>query len=460
MKITLEQLSPSQVKLEVAIAGTQSQAVYDRTVQKLVRNVQIPGFRKGKAPRELVLRQTGIESIKASVFEELMRESVVEILKNHADLKIVGEFQLDRQSSELLQEFQAGQDFSFVLLVDVVPEFDLPQYTGFDLQVVKVEPDLTSSDRTLHEYRIRRSTLVPVEGRPAQLGDVATFDMKVYDSETGTEIEEFSGQDNQIDLEPESFIPEIVTALVGASVGDTIEVTAKLPETMAKPDRNISETVRFVLTLNDLKMRELPPLDDEFARAISEKQTMAELRQFLDQRAIDEAQRQTERNIQRAIYDALIAQINIELPQSMIEKEIDYLVRQQLQYLQSQMDDKILKQVLNREMIQQMRQMAKPEAIARVKRSMAIAKVAELEGIKVEPDELNKQMEQILPYLDPKKIDPADVAASVNSELLVEKVMAWLIERSSIKYVPEPAEANSPTLTTPPEEHQPEVPAN
>ncbi len=441
MKITLEKISPSQVKVEVAIEGNKSKAVYDRTVQKLVRTVQVPGFRKGKAPRELVLRQTGTENIKASVFEELMQESVHEILKNHADLNILGEFRLDRESADLLQEFQAGQDFSFALVVDVSPEFTLPQYTGFNLRVVKVEPDLASSDRTLHEYRVRRSTLVPVEDRPAQLGDVATFDMRVYDPENGTEIAEYSDQDIQIDLQPDFLIPEIVTALVGASVGDTVETTGKLPQMMTKADHPTPETVRFVLTLNDLKMRELPPLDDEFAQAISEKQTMAELRQFLDQRAIDEAQRQTERNVQLALYDALIAQINVELPQSMIEKEIDYLVREQLQYLQSQVDEKMFKQVLSRQMIQQIRQMAEPEAIARVKRSMAISKIAQLEGIKVDPEELNQQMDQVLPYLDRKKVDPVDVAASINSQLLVEKVMAWLLERSNIEYVSESAEA-------------------
>jgi trigger factor len=187
---------------------------------------------------------------------------------------------------------------------------------------------------------------------------------------------------------------------------------------------------------------------------------MAELREFLDQRAIQEAQRQTERNTQRALYDALIAQINVDLPQSMIEKELNYLVRQQLEYLQSQVDEKIFKQLLNREMLQQIRQMAEPEAIARVKRSMAIAEVAQLEGIKVEPEELNQQMDKILPHLDTKKIDPVDVAASINSELLVEKVMAWLLERTNIEYVPEETEAVPQILDTPPQANEPEVSAS
>jgi len=452
MKITLEKLSASKVKLEVAIEGTKSQAIYDRTVQKLVRNVQVPGFRKGKAPRELVLRQTGIDNIKASVFEELMEESVKQILQTHTDLQIVGQFQLEKQASELLQDFQAGQEFSFALLVDISPDFELAKYTGFNLQVVKVEPDLDSTDRTLHEYRVRKSTLVPIEARPAQLGDVAIFDMQVYNPDNDTEIAELNEKDLQIDLEPNSFVPEIINALVGASVGDTLEVTGKLPEMMAKPDGTLPETVRYVVTLHDLKTRELPPLDDEFAQAISEKQTMVELRQFLDQRAIQEAQRQTERNIHRALYDALTAQITVDLPQSMIQKEQDYLIQQQLQYLQTQVDEKIFKQLLNREMIQQIRQMSEPEAIARVKRSMAIAKIAELEGIKVEPEELDQQMEQILPNIDRKQVDPADIAANIKSQLLVEKVLAWLLERSNIEYVTEDqlnSDTDSPSQPTP-----------
>ncbi len=456
MKITLEKLSDSQVKLAIAVDGSKSQAIYDRTVQKMLRTVQIPGFRKGKAPRELVLRQAGIENIKATVFEELVEESVKEILKTHADLLIIGEFQLEKQASELLQEFQAGQDFNFALLVDVSPKFELTQYKGLTLRVVKVEPDFTSTDRTLHEYRLRRSTLVPIEDRPAQLGDVAVVDMQVYDISTGDELEFLRQEDLQVDLDPDSFIPEIVHALVGTVVGDRKEITAPLPQNLR--DSNDPFPVRYVVTLNDLKMRELPPLDDEFAQAISEKQTMAELRQFLDQRAIQEAERQTQRNKQRALYDALTAQINVTLPQSWVQKEVDFLVRHQLEYLQSQVNEKIFKQMLNQETIQQIRQMVEPEAIMRVKRSMAIAKIAELEDITVSPEELNQQMEQILPHLDRKKVDPADVASSTISELLVEKVVAWLLERSNIEYVSE--EAASESVAVPPQESVSENPAS
>jgi trigger factor len=446
MKITLEKLSDSQVKLAITVEGSTSQAIYDRTVQKIVRSVQIPGFRKGKAPHELVLRQTGMENIKASVFEELVEESVKEILKTHSDLHIVGEFQLEKQASELLQEFQAGQDFNFALLVDVLPEFELT-YKGLKLQVVKAEPDLASTDRTLHEYRLRKSTLVPIEDRPAQLGDVAVLDMQVYDVATGSELEFLRQKDLQVDLDPDSFIPEVVHALVGTAVGETREITAPLPKTLR--DAEDSEQVRYVVTLNDLKMRELPPLDDEFARSISEKQTMAELRQFLDQRAVEQAQRQTERNTQLALYDALIAQVKVEPPQSMVQKEVDFLVRQRLEYLHGQVDEKLFKQLLNRETLQEIRKMAEPEAIARVKRSMALAKIAALEDITVEPEEFNQGMEQVLPHIDRKKVDLVEVAKTINSELLVEKVVAWLLAQSSIEYVPAKPDPHDSTTAQP-----------
>jgi trigger factor len=445
MKVTIEKLPPSQVKLGIEVDGEKSQAIYDRQVKRLVSNVQVPGFRRGKAPKELVLRQVGVDAIRGSVMEQLIEETSQQALKDNADLKAIGELRL-KDGEELMKVFQVGQPFSFEVLVDVEPEVSLKQYTGFNLQVPAVQPDLDYADRTLHQYRIRKSTLVPVDDRPAQLGDVVTIDLEVFDTDSGKLLEDFSESDLQIDLETEVFIPEVVQALVGAKEGDEVEAIAKLPSHLC-PDALRDKSLRFIATVNDLKTRELPPLDDEFARSISEKETMAELRAYLDHRAAEEAQAQTKRRVELALLDTILAQTELEVPASMLQSEVNALMSEKLRYLQPRLEETVFKQLLNsREMLTEIANSSQPEAILRIRRSLVIGKVAELENIRPSSEEIDDAFNSALednPELIKNHQQQGDLISSIISSLATEKVLSWLISQSTIEFVEESAEPTS-----------------
>lgn len=450
MKVTLEKVPPSQVKFGVEIEGSHSQAVYDRLVKQLVASMQVPGFRRGKAPRELVLRQAGAENIKATVLEEIIESSAEQILADYdKELETIGDFRIAGKD-KLLAEFEIGKPFSFELLIDVHPEVTLKQHKGFHVKVKQVKPDADYADRLLHEYQVRKSTLVPVEDRPAQLGDVVTIDLEVYDPTAGKLLEEFTETDLQIDLDPKNFLPTVVAALVGAKVGDEVEAIATIPESICPPEL-LGKELRYIAILKDLKMRELPPLDDEFAKSISQKQTIAELRAYLEQQAIAEAEAETAKNTKIAVLDALVAQMEVEIPLSILQGEVKLIMQQRLEELQERLGEEALKNLMNnRQIVNHFMRSVEPEALLRVKRSLALDKVAKLENITVPEAELQTAIEKNRSELAQPPSTPEEESALrmlVMSYLVVEKTIDWLIANSTIEYVDElpTDEADAPT---------------
>jgi trigger factor len=438
MKVTLEKLPASQIGFDIQVEGTKSQAIYDRVVKDLTRSMQVPGFRKGKAPTQLVLRQVGSQRLKVNVLEELLEKTLNEALAENKEVKdkALGGFQLVTDMDTLVQTFIPGQELSFKAAIDVEPDVTLAKHQGFVVQAEEIKPDLAQVDRTFREFQVRKSTLVPVEDRTIQLDDVVTVDLKVLDRETGEELSEAGEEDFQLDVDEKAFIPEIVKAIIGAAIDQVIEVESIFPEEYY-PEEYVGKEVKYVVTIKSLKGRELPALDDEFAASISDKQTIAELREMLEKRAIDEAESKTKANKEFAVLDALTAELEVELPVSLMEQELDFLVRQQASYLEERIDPAMAKQLFTRELVEEMRRLNLPEAIKRLRRKLALDEIVDRENLTVEPAALKERVANTLRELNNPKIDPRRLSDLINEEMLTEKAMAWLVENSTIELVAE-----------------------
>lgn len=462
MKVTLEKLPKSQVCFDIEVEGERSQTIYDRTVKKLTQSIQVPGFRKGKAPKQLVMRQVGAEQIKAGVLEELLEETLTQALKEQKDLNAIGSFELVTPIEEILANFAFGQTFNFRAAIDVQPEVTLKNYKGLSVKAEKIEPDLTQADKTLREFQIKHSTLVPIEDRGAQIGDIVTVDLSVIDRATGEEMPDAGAEDLQLEMDADEFIPELIEGIKGMAVEETKKIAADFAEDFISRDL-AGKSIEFVTTLKDLKARELPALDDDFAKTISEKETMAELREYLENRALEEAEDKTKENTEKAILEALVQEIEVDLPASLVDKESTIMLQQQAMYLQRSAEGaKLAKQLFTKELIGEMRRINEPEAIARLKRTLALAEVAKLEKLENTKEEEDKRAAEILQALQDEAVDPQRLAEVVADELLTEKAMEFLRQNAQIEYVaegeltPEP-EAIAETATEPETAAEPEA---
>jgi trigger factor len=449
MKVTQEKLPDSQVGLQIEVTPEVTKQAYEQVIQKFTRSANIPGFRKGKVPRQVLVQRFGSLQLKAAALEELIDDSLKQAIEQEK-IEALGNFQLRSSFEELVAQYEPGSPLTFSASVDVQPEVELNQYKDLKVQAEEIKPDPERVERVLEQYREQVATLVPVEGRPAQLKDVTVVDYKgaLVSDDPNAEPEEFPGgqaEDFQVELTEGRFIEGFIEGIVGMSVGETKEILLEFPEEYSQPNL-AGRKVKFTITLKELKEKELPELDDDFAQEVSEYETLAELRESLERRYQEEADDKTTSNKEQAILNELIKHVEVELPETLIDRELSYMINQTAIQLQNQGLD--IRQFFNQDTIPMLKERSRPEAIDRIKRTLALGEVAKQESIKVEPEEVTNRVNEILEDLGEqrKDIDHDRLQSAVSEDLLREKIVNWLIEHSTVELVPEG------TLTTAAEE--------
>jgi trigger factor len=438
MKITQEKLPASQIGLEIEITPELSQKTYDKVVKEFASSANIPGFRKGKVPRTILLQRLGSQRIKGAVLEELIQESLQTAIKQES-IDALGNYQLRSQFEELVEQYKPGEALIFKAAVDVPPEVELGQYQDLTVKAEELVYESKQVDDLLKEHQNRRATVVPIEDRPAQTGDLAFIDFQgrkpaTNDQEEGELIEGAQGTDFQVELSEGKFIPGFVEGIVGMNIDETKTLNLSFPEDY--PQKELAgQAVIFTITLKELKEKELPELDDDFAQEISEFETMAELRESLEKQYQEKAANETKSNIHAAIAEELLKHTSVELPVSMIEEEVQNLLVQTASQLQNYGMD--IRQVFTREMIPQMRERSRPEAIKNLQKMLIVKEIAKKEAIEVESEALKERITQVKATLQEKDIDEAKLEKIVSEELLTDKVLSWLQDKTQVELVPE-----------------------
>ncbi|WP_071518194.1 trigger factor [Geitlerinema sp. PCC 9228] len=440
MKVTQEKLPGSQIGLEIEVPPEMSKQVYEDTVNQLKRSANIPGFRKGKVPRQILIQQLGPNRIRAAALEELIDKALKEAAQEESVESIprIGEFQLRSSYEDLIAAYKPGEPLSFSVAADVQPEVELKQYQGLHVQVEQVEYDPQRVEDTIEEKRAEAATLVPVEGRPAQHGDVAIVDYTGYfqteTGETGEEIPGGSAENFQLELSEGRLLPEIIEAVVGMTPGESKETTITFPEDYGA-ENLAGETTTFHITLKELKEKELPELNDDLAKEISEFETIDELRQSLEEQYQKEAQQQTDNNLEQALVSKLLEQVEVDLPNTLIERQVNVLLRQSMMQLEQYGID--ISQVLDRDSIPKLKEEMRPEAIQEVKQSLALQEIAKRESLELDENEIEQEIERLKQQLPDEQLDPDALRNYVEENMQTNKAMEWLKEHSQVEYVPE-----------------------
>jgi trigger factor len=442
LKVTQERLPASQVGLTIDVPTDLSQKTYDQVVNDFVRNADIPGFRRGKVPRQVVLQRMGAARLKAATVEAIVQKSLEQAIQQE-NIQALGNFQLRSDFDALIEAYQPGAALSFSAAVDVPPETKLGNYKGFQLKAAQVDYDPAKVDQVLLEQQTQRATLIPVEDRPAQDGDTVLIDFKGHlaeGSDSSAEAEAIVGGDAtdfQLDLTPGQFIPGFIEGVIAMKIGETKDVPVAFPDDYFQEDLAGKAAV-FAITLNEIKAKELPALDDEFAAEISEFSTMAELRALLEKRYREEAEQQTKLNVETAILEELLKVTTADLPEMMVREEVNAMLTQSLMRLQSQGLD--VNRLLSEELVERMREQARPEAIERLKRSLALAEVAQLENIEVPTEAVEERYQAAIDQMGGRKIDREKLRDIVEGEVRETRTLAWLRDQSTVAYIT-PAEA-------------------
>lgn len=440
MKVSQEKLPASQIGLEIEIAPEKTKQTYEKVIQNYAREVNISGFRKGKVPRQILLQRLGKTRLAAAALEELIQDGIGEAVKQE-NIEAIGQPELRSSFEELINNYEPGKPLTFSAAVDVPPQINLGEYSGLQFKAEEVKYDNEQVDKVLENERQQMATLIPVEGRPAQLGDTSILDFKGFlateeGADAEAELEAIPGAeatDFQVDLEEDKFIPGFISGIIGMNPGETKDIEAQFPDPYANEEL-AGKAAKFTVTLKELKEKELPELNDDFAQEVSEFETIAELRNSLEERFKKETEDNAKAKKQEALLNELVKQASFDLPETMIQQEVDAMLTQTAIRLSQQGLD--IKKLFNQETIPQLRERSRPEAVDRLQRTLALREVGERESIKTSEEEIEARKKEIMEEYSGQEVDPDRVQEAVENELLTEKIIDWLLERSSIELVP------------------------
>jgi len=435
MKVTQEKLPSSQIGLEIEIPPELSQESYEKVIREFSRSANIPGFRKGKVPRTVLLQRLGTSRIKAAAVEELIQNCLEKAIKQE-QIEAIGNYQLRSSFDKLLNQFEPGQALTFSASVDVPPEVKVSDYKGLEVKAEEIPYNPEQVDQFLEEKRQAEATLIPVEGRAVQFGDVAVVDyageLVAPPEGQSPEIPGGQAENYQIEITPGRFIQGFVEGIVGMNVGETKEISVDFPPEYANTEL-AGKAAKFTITIKELKEKELPALDDDFAKAVSEFETFAELRESLEKDFQARAEAQTRANTHAALKTALLEKVEVELPETMISQEVDNVLMQAAIQLERYGMD--VKQLYTKDNLPQLRERSRPEAIEKLKLVLGLKKVIEMESLEVAPEAVEKRIAELTPQLS-ADVDLERLKELVQAELIQEKSLDFLAEHGKIELVP------------------------
>lgn len=419
---TSNKVDTNRHELVVEVEGDKFQAAINRAYKKQVKGMNIPGFRKGKAPKAVIEKMYG-EGI---FYDDAMQELYPEALENaakEAGLKVVND-KIDLDVEEV------GKDgFTFKAVITVYPEVEIADYEG-----IKVTPKSTEvTDEVLEEeinkVRERSGRMVTVEDRAVKDGDTAIIDFEGFVD--GEAFEGGKAENYNLAIGSNSFIPGFEEQIVGHNTGEEFTIKVAFPEDYQVDELKGKES-EFKIKLHEIKEKELPELDDEFVKDVSEKETVEEYKEELKEEVAKRLADESEQDVEMQIINKLTELLNAEIPEAMYNNKVDEMIREFDMRLKSQgMDISTYMQYMGMD-VNGLRAAYQPQAEQRVKLRLALEKIAEIEGFTADDETINAEYDKLAEQyqMEAEKIKELISKEDLAMDIVVEKAMDFVKESS------------------------------
>ena len=430
LKVKTSPLPQSRIAVELEIPASSCKSSINETITVLSRTAKLPGFRAGKIPRQVLIQRIGLTQLHASALEKIIDKSWNEALKIKS-IQPLSEPELVDGFEALLNKFNPDENLKIVLQTDVTPELKLKKTKGIKVQVNKNKFDAKSIDEALEKSRNQLANVIPVNDRPAQMGDIAVIGFKGIYKDTKQIIEGGSSDSMELELEKNKMIPGFVEGIVGMNIEETKTLNLKFPEDYSHEESRGKNAI-FEVNLKDLKEKELPKLNDEFAKQSGNKKSLKELKVDIENQLKDNFEKAQKDLKIEALIDALSKELDTEIPKSMIDLEVRNNIEQTAQRFAQQGLD--VKSTFTPELIKSLAESTRPQAEKNVQRNLALKALSEKENITVDKEEINLKMKEYEEAIakSPKEIDVKKLTEVISNDLLKEKLIIWLEENSKI----------------------------
>jgi len=384
VKTSVTELPESRVRVEAEVAPEEVERRVQQAARELGRQMRIPGFRKGKVPPPVVIRRLGREAVLDEAVRSALGSWYVDAIDG-AGIAPVGEPELD-VPKELPAE---GQPLQFSIEIGVRPTARLGEYRGLEVGRREPQVDDAQIDEEIDRLRDRLATLDTAE-RPAQNGDHVVIDyVGTVDDE---EFEGGTGRDQLIELGSGRLVPGFEDQLAGASAGEERTVTITFPEDYPAPELAGKEAV-FAVTVNEVKAKNLPEPDDDFAAEAAGFDTLAELREDIGQRLAKRDETAVEREYEDAVIEAAVAEAEVEVPDKLVHARAHELLEDTFGVLARQGVSKDAYLRITGRDEETLAHEAEPEAAAALKREAVLAAIVDAEGIEPTDEQVREALE-------------------------------------------------------------------
>ncbi len=429
MKATIEKQPENVIKVNIEIPAKEAVDYYNNAAKRLAQYINIPGFRKGKAPRNIVEQNIGEDRIKHEALEKALPRIFSEVIKEN-NLDIVAQPYVESYN------YKIGEDLKIIAKIELRPEVTLGQYKGLTIEVDEYKIPETALQNSIDSLLERHSSSVIVTDRKTLPADIVVFDFEGFSN--GEKIEHGDAKNYTLDLAHSSFIPGFAEQLVDRAIGEEFEINVNFPEEYHEK-KLAGQPAVFKCKINEIKSKVLPELTDEFVQKIGPFKTVDELKADI-QKYLDNQKVGVDRvNSEKAIFEKITAEAKVEIQQSMIDREAKQLTEEYKQKLASQGFS--WEQAVEAQGYENIMKNIKDDAALRVKNSLVIDKIAKEEKITVSQSEFSAKISELsrMYQLDPntmvKQLSQAPgVFNAISHQVLNEKVTQFLANNNTVKF--------------------------
>ncbi len=416
----------NEVKLSFTIEASKFEEAIQKVYAKSAKYFNIPGFRKGKAPYKIVEKQYGAQIFYEDAFNEVAAE-VYEKELTDANIEAVS-----RPEINIIQ-MEKGKDLIFTAVVQTKPEVKLGKYKGIELKKVEYTVEEKDIDHEIEHMQERNARLVNVEDRPVEKEDTVVIDFEGFVD--GVAFEGGKAENHELVIGSNTFIPGFEDQIIGMKIDEEKDINVTFPEEYFSKDLAGKAAV-FKVKLHEIKKKELPVVDDEFAKDVSEFDTIKELKVSIKEKLEEENKNKAKYETEEVAIKTVCDNTEMDIPSGMIETETDNMIRE--------IEQRLMYQGLNFEQYLQimgktegdMRKEMKEQAQIQVKTKLVLGAIVEAEKIEATDEEVKAKLEEMATMYGKEVKDleaNASLKAYVTETIKTEKAISFIVENAKIK---------------------------
>lgn len=431
MKVNTERIEKNKVLLEIEVEPAQLDKAIVQAYKKVVKQVNIPGFRKGKAPRPVLERFVGKDAIYGEAAEIVVPDTYVQAVKES------GIEPIDQPKIDIVT-MEEGQPFVFKATVEVKPEVTLGDYKGLTVERPTAEVTEADVQEELKRLQNRHARLITVEEGEVQNDDTVMLNFAGYLD--GEQFEGGTAENYSLVIGSGSFIPGFEEQLIGVKVGEEKDVDVTFPENYHAANL-AGKPVVFKCKINSIKRKELSPLDDEFAKDVSEFDTLEELKQDILNKLRETAVAKADSSVKDQLVDKAVANATVDVPPVMVDTRAEELLSNLGNRLRQQGMDMDQYFKITNSSAEEMRNRMKPEAEGNVKTELVLDAIAKAEGITATDEQVDQEIAKVAESFkqDPKVFRAALESRGdvdfIKNDIVRREVIELLLKEANIKDV-------------------------